>query len=166
MHAAHERINYERLKGALAAHKLEAQPLLVPITVAVAPREADLAETHEHDLDELGLRVVRRGPAELMIEALPALLHGVDAATLLRDVLADLAENEGSKRVAAMIDELLATMACHAAVRAHRKLELAEMNALLREMEATERSEACNHGRPTWMRITLADLDRLFLRGQ
>jgi DNA mismatch repair protein MutL len=140
--------------------------LLVPITVAVAPREADLAETHEHDLDELGLRVVRRGPAELMIEALPALLHGVDATTLLRDVLADLAENEGSKRVAAMIDELLATMACHAAVRAHRKLELAEMNALLREMEATERSEACNHGRPTWMRITLADLDRLFLRGQ
>ena len=166
MHAAHERIHYERLKKALAAHKLESQPLLVPITVAVAPAEADLAERHEQALDELGLRVVRRGPAELMIAALPALLHNVDAATLLRDVLADLAENEGSKRVAAMADELLATMACHAAVRAHRKLELAEMNALLREMETTERSDACNHGRPTWMRITLADLDKLFLRGQ
>jgi DNA mismatch repair protein MutL len=166
MHAAHERITYERMKQELAAAKLKSQPLLVPIDLAISAREADLAEEFTEELETLGFVLVRRGPEELRVCAVPLLLHGGDVASLMRDLLSDLAENRGTGRVESVINELLGTMACHGAVRAHRKLEIAEMNALLREMERTERSGLCNHGRPTWTHVTLADLDRLFLRGQ
>jgi DNA mismatch repair protein MutL len=166
MHAAHERITYERLKAALGDDKLKSQTLLVPVTIDVAPREADLAEEFAPDLEGLGFALVRRGPQQIAVQAIPLLLDGADAVPLVRDLLSDLADNKGAARVEAVVNELLATMACHAAVRANRRLTVAEMNALLREMERTERSEACNHGRPTWTQVSLADLDRLFLRGQ
>jgi len=166
MHAAHERITYERLKSALESSKLKSQPLLVPLTLDVSPREADLVESCADDLAGLGFELVRRGPAQVAVLALPVLLEGGDGEALVRDLLSDISAEEGSGRVEAHINELLATMACHGAVRANRRLSLAEMNALLREMERTERSEACNHGRPTWTQVTLAELDRLFLRGQ
>jgi DNA mismatch repair protein MutL len=166
MHAAHERITYERLKAALGESKLKSQSLLVPVTLDVTPREADLAEERAADLEALGIALVRRGPGQIAVQGIPLLLEGTDVAALLRDLLSDLAENQGAGRIEAMVNELLATMACHAAVRANRRLTVAEMNALLREMERTERSEACNHGRPTWTQVSLADLDRLFLRGQ
>jgi len=166
MHAAHERITYERLKIALGADKLKSQTLLVPVTLDVGSREADLVEERGADLELLGFSLVRRGPARIAVQAIPLLLEGGDVESLVRDLLSDLAESRGTERVEAAVNELLATLACHAAVRANRRLTLDEMNALLREMERTERSEACNHGRPTWTRVTLADLDRLFLRGQ
>ena len=166
MHAAHERITYEQLKRSFHEDRLRPRPLLVPVDVKVAAREADLVEAHAEDLERLGLGVVRRGPEDVQIVAIPQLLDGGDAAAMLRDVLSDLADGGGCERIEARIDELLATMACHAAVRANRKLDLAEMNALLRQMERTERIDQCNHGRPTWTRITLSELDRLFLRGQ
>ena len=166
MHAAHERITYERMKQELASAKLKSQPLLVPIDFAVTAREADLAEECAPELETLGFALVRRGPEELRVSAVPLLLHGGEVAPLMRDLLSDLAENAGTGRVESVINQLLGTMACHGAVRAHRKLEVPEMNALLREMERTERSGLCNHGRPTWTHVTLADLDRLFLRGQ
>jgi DNA mismatch repair protein MutL len=165
MHAAHERITYERLKQAYGERKLTPQRLLVPIDVRVSPREADAAEERCDDLERLGLSVVRRGEDTVQVQAMPALLDGGDIAGLVRDVLADLGEGGDAARVESRIDELLGTMACHSAVRAHRRLDLAEMNALLRQMERTERSGQCNHGRPTWTRITLAELDSLFLRG-
>jgi DNA mismatch repair protein MutL len=166
MHAAHERITYERLKQALGDDKLKAQPLLMPLLLKVSKREAELVERDGEELERLGFLAVRRGPDEVQVSAVPALLDGAETESLLRDVLADLAETESAHRVESSVNELLATMACHSAVRANRKLELAEMNALLREMEGTERSDQCNHGRPTWTRITVAELDRLFLRGQ
>ncbi len=166
MHAAHERVMYERLKRTLHEDKLKAQPLLVPITVAVAEHEADLAEQQASELAVLGFDLARRGPTQLAVHALPLLLEGVDVEPLVRDLLSDLAASEGVVRVEAALNELLATMACHAAVRANRRLTVPEMNALLREMEQTERSEACNHGRPTWTQFTLGELDRLFLRGR
>jgi DNA mismatch repair protein MutL len=166
MHAAHERITYERMKREHDAQGLTQQPLLVPISMAVSEREADLAETHAEALAPLGFAVTRRGPAEIQVDAIPRLLEGSDVVTLMRDVLSDLADGKGTDRVAASVNELLATLACHGAVRANRRLDIAEMNALLREMEGTERSDQCNHGRPTWTRITLPELDRLFLRGQ
>ena len=166
MHAAHERITYERMKGGIGTDKLKPQPLLVPVTVAVGTREADLAEAHAAELERLGFTVVRRGPEQIAVQGIPAFLEGVDVEPLVRDLLSDLAEREEPSRVETVVNELLATMACHAAVRANRRLTLTEMNALLREMERTERSDLCNHGRPTWTHITLAELDRLFLRGQ
>jgi DNA mismatch repair protein MutL len=166
MHAAHERITYERLKNALGTDKLKSQTLLVPVTLDVGSREADLVEEHGAELEVLGFSVVRRGPARIAVQSIPLLLEGSDVEGLVRDILSDLADNKGAERIEAAVNELLATLACHAAVRANRKLTVDEMNALLREMERTERSEACNHGRPTWTRVTLADLDRLFLRGQ
>jgi DNA mismatch repair protein MutL len=166
MHAAHERITYERLKASLASEKLKAQSLLVPVTLAVAAREADLVEEFADDLESLGFELSRRGPLEVTVRAVPLLLQGADVEPLVRDLLSDLASNQGVARVESVANELLATMACHAAVRANRRLTVEEMNALLREMERTERSEACNHGRPTWTQVTMADLDRLFLRGQ
>jgi DNA mismatch repair protein MutL len=166
MHAAHERITYERLKAALATERLKAQPLLVPLTLEVAAREADLVEQFGADLALVGLDLVRRGPQHIAVQAAPLLLEGGDLEPMVRDVLSDLGEGQGVARVGALVNELLATMACHAAVRANRRLSIEEMNALLREMERTERSEACNHGRPTWTEVTLEDLDRLFLRGQ
>jgi DNA mismatch repair protein MutL len=171
MHAAHERIGYEKLKAAHDGEGLRSQPLLVPRTVSVSEREAELAEASADTLAALGFELSRSGPTSLALRSVPALLAQGDVEALLRDVLADLREGDGtarsgSDRVTAARDELLATMACHGAVRAHRRLGLAEMNALLREMEATERSGQCNHGRPTWARFTLAEMDKWFLRGR
>ncbi|GAB2618951.1 DNA mismatch repair endonuclease MutL [Novilysobacter erysipheiresistens] len=166
MHAAHERIGYEKLKAAHDGEGLRTQPLLVPATLAVSEREADVAERESATLDALGFELTRSGPQSLTLRSVPALLAHGDVEALLRDVLADLREHGESLRVAAARDELLSTMACHGAVRANRRLTLPEMNALLREMEATERSGQCNHGRPTWARFTLPEIDRWFLRGR
>jgi DNA mismatch repair protein MutL len=166
MHAAHERIGYEKLKAAHDGEGLRMQPLLVPATLAVAEREADTAEREMETLAVLGFEVTRSGPQSLTLRAVPALLAHGDVEALLRDVLADLREHGESRRIKAARDELLATMACHGAVRANRRLTLPEMNALLREMEATERSGQCNHGRPTWARFSLGEIDKWFLRGR
>ena len=166
MHAAHERITYERMKRALDAQDLKSQPLLVPVSLAVSQKEAALAETHGEELLQLGLRVERIGPETLAVRQVPALLRGADAEQLVRDVLSDLIENGESDRVEAVTHELLGTMACHGSVRANRQLTIPEMNTLLRDMEATERSGQCNHGRPTWTVVTLSELDKLFLRGR
>ena len=166
MHAAHERIGYEKLKTAHDGEGLRMQPLLVPATVAVSEHEADVAEREATLLATLGFDVTRAGLQSLALRGVPALLAHGDVEALLRDVLSDLREHGQSRRVHDARDELLATMACHAAVRANRRLSIAEMNALLREMEVTERSGQCNHGRPTWARFTLADMDRWFLRGR
>ena len=166
MHAAHERITYEKLKKGFDDKAVIRQPLLVPVTVAVAENEAALVEESGHWLAAVGLVVDRAGPTSLVVREVPALLRGADAEALLRDVLADLAEAGQSSRVEDEAHELLATMACHHSVRANRRLTLDEMNALLREMETTERADQCNHGRPTWTAISLAELDRLFLRGR
>ena len=166
MHAAHERIGYEKLKAAHDGEGLRTQPLLVPQTVAVSEREADVAEREAATLAELGFELSRTGPQSLLLRSVPALLAHGDTEALLRDVLADLREHGESLRVRAARDELLSTMACHGAVRANRRLTIPEMNALLREMEATERSGQCNHGRPTWARFSLPEIDRWFLRGR
>ncbi|HSD16300.1 MAG TPA: DNA mismatch repair endonuclease MutL [Thermomonas sp.] len=166
MHAAHERIGYEKLKTAHDGAGLRTQPLLVPSSLAVSEREADVAEREVATLAQLGFEVQRSGPQSLLLRSVPALLAHGDVEALLRDVLADLREHGTTRRVAETRDELLATMACHGAVRANRRLTVHEMNALLREMEATERSGQCNHGRPTWTRFGLAEMDRWFLRGR
>lgn len=166
MHAAHERIGYERLKSAHDGIGLHAQPLLVPITLSVGERDADTAEREAATLATLGFDVTRAGPGSLHVRSIPALLASAEPEALLRDVLTDLREHGQSRRIATARDELLSTMACHAAVRANRRLTVPEMNALLRDMEATERSGQCNHGRPTWARFSLADIDRWFLRGR
>ena len=166
MHAAHERITYEGFKKARAGDGIRSQPLLVPVRVAVSRREADLAEEQADVLQELGLEIDRLAEESLVVRAVPALLRDGDAQQLLRDLLADLAVHGGSSRVQSKIDEVLATMACHGSVRANRRLTLEEMNALLRDMEATERSDQCNHGRPTWTQLEMSELDRLFMRGQ
>ena len=166
MHAAHERITYEKLKRSFDDRNLVRQPLLVPEPISVAESEANLAETSGEALEQLGLVVDRTGPTTLTVREVPALLRNADAESLLRDVLSDLAESGQSNRVASESEELLATMACHHSVRANRLLSIDEMNALLREMERTERADQCNHGRPTWTTITMAELDRLFLRGR
>ncbi len=166
MHAAHERIGYERLKAAHDGLGLRTQPLLVPISLAVAEREAEVAEHEAATLQSLGFELTRSGPGSVAVRSVPALLAHGDVEGLVRDVLADLREHGASRRVAETRDELLSTMACHGAVRANRRLTIPEMNALLRDMEATERSGQCNHGRPTWAHFTLADIDRWFLRGR
>jgi DNA mismatch repair protein MutL len=166
MHAAHERIGYEKLKTGHDSVGLRMQPLLVPQTVAVSEREAETAEREAGTLAALGFEVSRSGPQSLALRGVPALLADGDVEALFRDVIADLVEHGESRRVAGARDELLATMACHGAVRANRRLSLPEMNALLREMEATERSGQCNHGRPTWAKFTLGEIDRWFLRGR
>ncbi len=166
MHAAHERIGYERLKSAHDGVGVRVQPLLVPHAVAVSEREADIAGSEATTLGALGFEVSRTGPQNLLLRGVPALLADGDVEALLRDVLADLREHGDSRRIAEARDELLSTMACHAAVRAHRRLSIPEMNALLREMEATLRSGQCNHGRPTWARFSLAEIDKWFLRGR
>jgi len=166
MHAAHERITYERMKRALAEQDLKSQPLLVPVSLAVSQKEAALTETHGEGLQQLGLQIERIGPETLAVRQVPALLRGADTEQLVRDVLADLIEHGQSDRVEAVTHELLGTMACHGSVRANRQLTIPEMNSLLRDMEATERSGQCNHGRPTWTLVTLSELDKLFLRGR
>ena len=166
MHAAHERITYEQFKQQLKVSGLKSQPLLIPVTVQVAESEAEAVEVSQGDLKRLGFEVTRRGLDDVRIEAIPLMLEGTSVEPLFRDVVADLLNNAGAHRVEAAVDEMLATMACHGAVRANRQLEIDEMNALLREMEATERADRCNHGRPTWTQVSVAELDRLFLRGQ
>ena len=166
MHAAHERITYEAFKRAREGEGIKSQPLLMPVSVAVSRREADLVEQFPEVFDELGMQVDRRGEQSLVVRALPALLRNADAERLLRDVLADLVVHGGSRRILEQVNEVLATMACHGSVRANRRLGLEEMNALLRDIERTERSGQCNHGRPTWTQLDMAALDRLFLRGR
>jgi len=166
MHAAHERIVYERLKAAQGGSGIVAQPLLVPISLAVSQREADLAEQSEATLIGMGIVLQRLGPETVLIRAVPSLLAQAGAEALVRDVISDLLTHGQTRRVEEQRNELMATMACHGAVRANRQLSITEMNALLRDMEATERSGQCNHGRPTWTRLSLADLDRLFMRGR
>ncbi|MCK9800551.1 DNA mismatch repair endonuclease MutL [Pseudomonas sp. MAFF 302030] len=166
MHAAHERIMYERLKVAMASEGLSGQPLLVPESIAVSQREADCAEEHVSWFQRLGFELQRLGPETLAIRQIPALLKQAEANRLVHDVLADLMEYGTSDRIQAHLNELLGTMACHGAIRANRRLALPEMNGLLRDMENTERSGQCNHGRPTWTQLGLDDLDKLFLRGR
>jgi len=166
MHAAHERITYERMKSRLEGEGIRSQRLLVPTSVVLSEAEADVAEDHREQLACLGLVYDRSGPETLLLRALPALLADADGAGLLRDVIADLAREGQSQRIENQTHELLSTMACHGSVRANRQLGLAEMNALLRDMEHTERSGQCNHGRPTWVQLDMSMLDRLFLRGR
>lgn len=166
MHAAHERVMYERLKTAMAIEGLRGQPLLVPQSMALSEREVDCAEEHADWFAKLGFELQRMGSESLAIRQIPALLKQAQAESLVRDVLSDLMEYGTSDRIQAHINELLATMACHGAVRANRQLTLPEMNALLRDMEVTERSGQCNHGRPTWTQLNLDQLDKLFLRGR
>jgi len=165
MHAAHERIMYEGMKKLLAGDTAQ-QQLLMPEILNVTPAQADAAEGHLQEFAALGFGVTRLGPDQLALRAIPTLLAGRDPAGIVRDVLSDLLEAGHSRRVEESINHLLATMACHAAVRAQRTLSLPEMNALLREMEGTERADQCNHGRPTWVRLSMSELDRLFLRGR
>ncbi|OOG20781.1 DNA mismatch repair protein MutL [Thioalkalivibrio denitrificans] len=166
MHAAHERITYERLKQGYWGEGLKSQPLLVPAHINVSRREADLVETHGEAFARFGFELLRSGPERLQIRAVPSLLSRADSEALVRDVLSDLVTHGESRRVEAAVNELLATLACHGSVRANRQLTIPEMNALLRDMEATERSGQCNHGRPTWVQLSMDQLDRLFLRGQ
>jgi DNA mismatch repair protein MutL len=165
MHAAHERVMYERMKKLLAGETAQ-QQLLVPEILRVTPAQAQAAESHAAEFAALGFALTRLAPDQLALRGVPSLLAGRDPAAVIRDVLSDLLETGESRRVEASINHLLGTAACHAAVRAQRSLTLAEMNALLREMENTDRADQCNHGRPTWVRLSLADLDRLFMRGR
>jgi len=166
MHAAHERITYERLKAGRDAAGIRTQPLLVPQAIAVSRREVSAVEEHGELFDSLGMRVDIAGEESLVIREIPVSLQGADVEQLLRDVLADLTEFGNSQRIAEHEDALLSTMACHGSVRANRRLTIPEMNALLRDMEVTERSGQCNHGRPTWTALSMVELDRLFLRGR
>ena len=166
MHAAHERIVYEKLKDNLDAGRVERQQLLVPAAFRAEALDVAAAEENRETLERLGLELSAAGPNELAVRAAPMLLAGGDVAGLARSVLAEIREYGAAQALAARRDELLSGMACHAAVRANRALTVTEMNALLREMEATERAGSCNHGRPTWYQLSMADLDRLFMRGQ
>jgi len=166
MHAAHERIVMEKLKANLDAGAVQRQSLLVPAVLSAEALDIATAEENRAALEKLGLEVSVSGPNELAVRAAPAPLAGGDIAGLARDVLREIREYGASQVLSSRQNELLATMACHAAVRANRALSVVEMNALLREMEETERSGTCNHGRPTWYQLTLADLDRLFMRGR
>ena len=166
MHAAHERIVYEGLKDALDASQLPSQPLLVPIAMTATAEDVEQAQAGREALASLGFDVAPTGPRELVIRAVPALLSDVDGQGLLRSVLAGMREFGASRALVERRNELLSTMACHAAVRANRSLTVPEMNALLRQMERTERAGSCNHGRPTWHQLAMGDLDRLFMRGR
>jgi len=166
MHAAHERVNYERLKRAFQQDGLVSQPLLLAHTIGVSALEADAADEQRDALARFGLELIRSGPLQVSVHAVPALLAKADVESLVRDVLADVLAHGGLDRLDARAEQLLSRMACHGSVRAHRALSLMEINALLREMEQTERADQCNHGRPTWMQWSLTDLDKLFKRGQ
>ncbi|WP_417330897.1 DNA mismatch repair endonuclease MutL [Halomonas cupida] len=166
MHAAHERIVYERMKSQVHGGALDAQPLLVPVSLAASASEVETAESERDAFSRLGVELDAAGPETLLVRQVPALLADADVEPLVREMLADLERFGRSDRIEAHINELLATMACHGSVRANRQLTIAEMNALLRDMERTERSGQCNHGRPTWTQMSLRELDKLFLRGQ
>jgi DNA mismatch repair protein MutL len=166
MHAAHERITYEGLKSSFAARGIRSQPLLVPLGLRVSRREADACESQKDGFTALGFEIDRSGPEHLLVRQVPVLLHDTDIDALVRDVLSDLLEHGASQRLQEAMNEILSTMACHGSVRAHRRLSVEEMNALLRDLENTERGGQCNHGRPTWVQIDMAGLDKLFLRGR
>jgi DNA mismatch repair protein MutL len=166
MHAAHERIVYERLKLQVDTSSIASQPLLIPATFAATPQEVATAEAHAEVLHTLGLEISPFSPKTLAVRAVPTTLANGDAVELARSVLAELAQHDASTVIQRAQNELLGTMACHGAVRANRRLTIEEMNALLRQMEATERSDQCNHGRPTWRQVSVKDLDALFMRGR
>ena len=166
MHAAHERITYEHMKTALGDDGIRTQPLLVPVSLAVSEGEADCAEENRQALENLGLSLERIGPESLSIRQVPVILKSADVEQLVRDVLSDFLEHGTSDRIESHRDEILSTMACHGSVRANRHLTIPEMNSLLRDMERTERSGQCNHGRPTWVQMSLGELDKLFMRGK
>jgi len=166
MHAAHERITYERLKSAHGGEGIQSQPLLVPITLSVSAKEAQLVEDKSELFTQLGFEVDRVADESIKCRQIPVSLSSSDVESLLRDVLSDLVLHGSSTRVEEAVNELLSTMACHGSIRANRKLTIEEMNALLRDMEITERSGQCNHGRPTWVQMTIAELDKLFMRGR
>jgi len=166
MHAAHERITYEQMKSTWQADNLSAQVLLVPVSVSVSEREAEIAEQHIDLFKKLGFDISHAGPEMLIVREVPMLLVDANVPMLVRDVLADLLRFDISTRVEEQKQKILATLACHTSVRANRQLSLSEMNALLRDMEKTERSNQCNHGRPTWTQLAMKELDSLFLRGR
>ena len=165
-HAAHERVTYERLKQQYQQGAVPSQPLLLPIKINVSSAEADLAEQEHEFFSSLGFELTRSGTETIILRSTPALLGNIDKERLIRDVLADITEHGISHRIQEQSNQLLATIACHGAVRAHRRLGIDEMNALLRDMEQTERIGQCNHGRPTWIELSTNDLDKFFLRGQ
>ncbi len=165
-HAAHERVTYERLKQQHQNGAVPSQPLLLPIKITVSVAEADLAEDEHEFFNTLGFELNRSGPETIVLRSIPVLLGNTDMEALVRDVLADLTEHGMSQRIQEKSNEILAKAACHGSVRAHRRLTVDEMNALLRDMEQTERIGQCNHGRPTWVELSTHDLDKFFLRGQ
>ena len=166
MHAAHERVVYEKLKSAFDNHTLSMQPLLIPVTFQGDGLDVATAEEHKEILSELGFEIAILSPTTLAVRAVPAILKDADVVKLARDLLCELREFDASQILTSRRNELLSSMACHNTVRANRMLSVSEMNALLREMEATERYEQCNHGRPTWFEISLANLDKMFMRGK
>jgi DNA mismatch repair protein MutL len=166
MHAAHERITYEHLKNSMAEDTVRSQPLLVPSSISVSQKEGDCAEEFADTFKKLGFELNRLAPEKLAIRAVPSLLKDSNTEQLVRDVLSDLLEHGSSQRIEEEINEILSTMACHGSVRANHRLSIPEMNALLRDMERTERSGQCNHGRPTWTQMSIDQLDKLFMRGQ
>ena len=166
MHAAHERITYERMKKQFAADALKNQKLLVPIQINVSSREVDVVESQQEWFAQLGFEISVTGEESLVIRKIPAMLAQADVENLIKDVLSEIVALGSSQKIEAQINEIMSTMACHGSVRANRQLTIPEMNSLLRDMEATERSGQCNHGRPTWTLVTLSELDKLFLRGR
>jgi len=166
MHAAHERITYEHLKKSMHEDSIRSQPLLVPVSLAVSQKEGDAAEEFAETFNQLGFELSRLSPEQITIRAVPSLLKDSNVEQLVRDVLSDLLEHGSSDRIKQEINEILSTMACHGSVRANHRLTIPEMNALLRDMERTERSGQCNHGRPTWTQMSVDQLDKLFMRGQ
>lgn len=165
-HAAHERVTYERFKSQYHQGSVPTQPLLLPVQIQVSSKEADLADDQQAFFMSLGLEINRMGEETIIVRSIPALLSGGDIGLLVKDVLADIIEHGMSQRIAERSNEILSSIACHGSVRAHRRLTIPEMNALLRDMEKTERSGQCNHGRPTWIELSIKELDKLFLRGQ
>jgi len=166
MHAAHERITYEYLKRSMAEESIRSQPLLVPLAISVSKKDADCADSHPDTFQKLGFTLSRLSPEKITVRAVPSLLKNSDIESLVRDVLSDLLTHGSSERIQQAMNEILSTMACHGSVRANHRLTVPEMNALLRDMERTERSGQCNHGRPTWTQMSLSQLDKLFMRGQ
>ena len=166
MHAAHERLLYEKLKSALDNQTLSMQPLLIPATFHADSLDIATAEEHSATLSELGFEISAFSPTMLVVRSVPAALKDADVVKLAHEVLSDIREFGATQALTSRRNELLSTMACHGAVRANRMLTIPEMNALLREMEVTERAGQCNHGRPTWFEISLADLDKMFMRGR